>query len=145
VFCRSISVLLLVSVLTGCWKEPSKFNWGNAPGAEQLERLMWQAIREKNWNEVEHHLAPTFMASGPDGKQYDRSSWLAYLKAAPVREFSLGELTVQPNGADMVVTYEVRLSGGESAQPDHALRIMSVWQQLKRGWVLITQSSTPVK
>jgi ketosteroid isomerase-like protein len=139
--------LFICSLLTGCWKEPSKFNWGNAPGAEQHERLMWQAIREKNWSEVERHLAPVFVGVDTDGRSYDHAAWIEYWKAAQIRDLSLGEITVQPEGPDMVVTYELHLSGARSSQPipSSSLRVVSVWQQLKKGWVLIAQSSTPVR
>lgn len=133
--------------LTGCWKEPSKYNWSNAAGAEQHERLMWEAIRDKKWTEVESHLAPVFVGTDSDGRSYDHAAWIDYWKATQVRDFSLGDVTVQPGGADMVVTYELHLSEERSGQPipGSPLRVVSVWQHLKNGWVLIAQSSTPIK
>jgi ketosteroid isomerase-like protein len=138
--------LLLCSILTGCWKQPSRYNWSNAPGTEQYERLMWQAIRDKDWTEVERHLAPAFVGSDARGRSYDRAAWIEHWKATQIRDFSLGEVAVQPDGADMVVTYEVRLNGEESGQPllSAPVRMVSVWQQLKKGWILIAQSGTPV-
>jgi ketosteroid isomerase-like protein len=145
---RALAIsLLLCSILTGCWKQPSRYNWGNAPGAEQHERLMWQAIRDKDWSGVERHLAPVFVGVDPHGRNYDHAGWLALWERMQLRDFSLGEMTVEPEGADMVVTYEMRLSGEESGQPlpDVPIRVVSVWQQLKKNWVLISQSSTPVR
>lgn len=143
----AFTLLLILSLLTGCWKQPSKYNWGNAPGSEQYERLMWQAIKDKDWPEVERHLAPAFVGAGPDGHNYDRAAWLTLWKNTQLQDFSLGEITVQPDGADMVVTYEVRLNVQPTTPPlsGTPLRVVSVWQQLKKGWVLIAQSDTPVR
>lgn len=138
-----IPLVALYIMLTGCWKEPGKFNWGNAPGAEQYERLMWQAIREKDWAEVEHHLAPTFVGVGAEGKQFDVPGWLGYWKGLQVSNFSIGELAVAANGPDMVVTYDLQLNGASA--PASPLRVVSVWQQVKKGWILISQSEIPVK
>jgi ketosteroid isomerase-like protein len=145
---RVLAISLFVSaLLTGCWKEPSRYKWSNAAGTEQHERLMWQAIRDKNWTEVENHLAPVFVGTDTSGRNYDHAAWIDYWKAAQVRDFSLGEVTVQPGGADMVVTYELHLSGERAGQPipSSPVRVVSVWQHLKKGWVLIAQSSTPIK
>lgn len=141
-----VLVLLVCVIFTGCLKG-SKPGWSTASGAEQFERLMWDAIRAKDWREVEYHLAPTFVGVDVGGQQYDRMGWLEHWKAAPIQDFSLGELTVHPNGPDMVLTYEIQVRGEQSGQSVIAsgTRVISVWQQLKDGWVLISQSRTPIR
>jgi Domain of unknown function (DUF4440) len=134
--------LLIAAFLSGCWKEPSRFDWKNAPGAEQYERLMWQTIREKEWNEVQHHLASAFLGVAATGQKFDAAGWVTYWQGAQVSDFSIGELTVAPGGPDMVVSYRVTLKG--TAVPSGDLRVVSVWQQVKKGWVLISQSQTPL-
>ena len=139
------SVLFLSLMLTGCFRGPAKGSWAGATGAEDFERLMWKSIHDQQWNEVENHLAPMFVGVDARGKQYDRAGWLEHWKSMPARDYSLGEIAVQPNGNDMVVSYELRLSGGQPAQPgpDNAVRVVSVWQQVKKGWVMIAQTTTP--
>lgn len=137
-----ISGLLLCVVLTGCLKTPGGSKWTSATGAEQYERLMWQSIHDQKWDEVEHHLAPTFVGVCPNGQKFDRAGWVEYWKGRPAVDSSLGELSVQPNGADMVVSYQVHLSGAGSGSS--GMQVVSVWQQLKRGWVLIAQTMTPI-
>ena len=140
-----VSVLLILCLaLSGCFKGPAKGTWAAATGAEQFERLMWQSICDKKWNEVENHLAPMFVGVDTHGKQYDRAGWLEHWKSVEIRDYSLGEITVQPNGADMVVAYEIRASGEMSGQPipDVGVRVVSVWQLLKKGWVMIAQTTT---
>jgi Domain of unknown function (DUF4440) len=141
--CFFVSFVVLALALTGCTigKEPKHPTWKNATGAEQYERLMWQAIRDKNWTDVQYHLAATFVGVNAKGQSLDRAGWVEYWKTAPVNDFSLGELAVQPNGANMAVTYVLRLNAGVSSS---AFRVVSVWQENKGGWMLIATSATPV-
>jgi Domain of unknown function (DUF4440) len=141
----SFVVMLL---LTGCTigKEPKHPTWKNATGAEQYEQLMWKAIRDKDWKEVEYRLAPTFVGVDPSGKAFDRSGWVERWKASEIKSFSLAEVTVQPAGTDMIVSYLIRLESGPgrpAAVPEVA-RVVSVWQQVKGGWVLAASTATPV-
>jgi Domain of unknown function (DUF4440) len=136
--------VVLGLALAGCTigKAPKHPSWKNATGAEQYERLMWQAIREKNWKDVEYHLAPTFVGVNANGAAFDRAGWVEYWKSSTLTDFSLGELTAQPNGPDMTITYVLRLNVGGSAS---AFRVVSVWQQVKGGWRLIVTSHTPIR
>jgi len=139
------SILVLTLLLSGCtlWKQQKKPSWNGATGAEQYERLLWKAIQEKSWREVEAHLAPMFVAVQPDGRKFDRAGWIEYWKAQPVNECSLGDMTVQPSGADMVVVYELHLQAA-GIPAARGIRVISVWQQFQRGWVLISHSATGI-
>lgn len=145
---RFLAATLLLIALAGCtvWKDPKHSTWSSASGAEQCERLMWRAFMEKDWTEAEHHLAPAFVGVDPQGRHFDRAGWIERWKAAQIRDLSLGEVSVQPEGADMVVTYELHLEASDAGHDiaPKALRVISVWQQLKRGWIMISQSSTPI-
>lgn len=136
-FIPSLGLCLL---LTGCLKGPGGSRWAGAAGAEQYERLLWQSIHDQKWNEVENHLAPTFVGVTSSGQKLDRAGWLDYWKGQQRVDFSLGEVSVQPDGADMVVSYEMHLGGGAANAP--GVQVVSVWQQLKHGWVMIAQTMT---
>ena len=103
---------------------------------------MWQNIRDKDWKDVEHHLAPMFTGVDPEGKKFDRDGWLARWKNVQIRDLSIGEVSVQPNGADMVISYELRLDADGLA--GKTFRVVSVWQEVKKGWILTAQSLTPI-
>ena len=107
---------------------------------------MWKAVREKDWKNFEGHLAPTFVGVNARGEALDRAGWLGYWKAAAVADYSLGEIAVQPEGADMVLTYPLHIAGqpNSSADSGPGLRVVSVWQTVKSRWVLISTSVTPV-
>jgi uncharacterized protein DUF4440 len=141
--CSFVSFVVLALCLSACTigKEPKHPTWKNATGAEQYERLMWQAVRDKDWKDVEYRLASTFVGVNPQGAALDRAGWVEYWKASPVTDFAFGELTVQPNGADMTVTYVLRLNARASGS---ALRVISIWQENKGGWMLIATSTTPL-
>src|SRR5262249_49944837 len=110
--CSLVSFVVAVLLISGCTigKEEKHPAWKNATGAEQYERLMWQAIRDKDWKEVEYRLGPTFVGVTPEGQALDRAGWIEYWKGNQVKEFSLGEVSVHPAGADMVVTFVLHLS-----------------------------------
>jgi Domain of unknown function (DUF4440) len=120
---------------------PKHPTWTGATGAEQYERLMWKAIRDRDWRNFEYRLAPTFTGVNASGQALDRAAWIEHWKAAQIKEFSLGEVSVHPNGADMTVTYVLHLSGG----PGPGLRVVSVWQESKRGWILTATTHTPIQ
>jgi hypothetical protein len=133
---KFLSVLVLLALSTACtiWKQ-QKPAWSNVTGGENLERLLWQEIKAKNMAAVEKHMAPTFVflsSSGP----LDRAATLQRLKDLNLSDYSLGEFNVQPNAADLVVTYTAVLGG-------QTFHMMTVWQQApstKTGWVAIAHA-----
>lgn len=154
-----LSVAMLV-FLAGCAGEPKHPTWKNATGAEQHERLMWQAIKAKQWKEVQFRMAPMFVGVAADGKKYDRAGWMAFWKSAPLQDYSIGEVTVDPAGTDMVVSYVLVFNSktaGDSRSSENSnggdnnigssppVRVVSVWQQVKSGWMMTATSLTPVR
>jgi Domain of unknown function (DUF4440) len=136
-------VVIFGFLLMGCAGAPKHPTWKNATGAEAHELLMWKAIREKAWPDFERHLSPTFIGVNASGQLFDRAAWVEQWKSSGGHEFALGEMQVQPEGPDMKVTYTLQL---QSAGPrtGAGLRVVSVWQQLKSGWMLTTTSFTPI-
>ena len=145
--CSFVSFVVAAGLLiAGCAGEPKHPTWKNATGAEQHERLMWQAVRDKDWANVERHLSPTFAGVTADGRLFDRAGWLEQWKSSEMREFSLGEVQTQPEGLDMKVTYI--LHGQASAKAllmSSGLRVVSVWQDVRGRWMLSAISMTPIQ
>jgi hypothetical protein len=141
-----VSFVVGLSILSaGCAGEPKHPTWNNATGAEQHERLMWQSIQSKDWTNVERRLSPTFTGVTPDGRMLDRVGWVQQWQNSQVREFSLGEVQVHPEGSDMKVTYifHVQASGIGSVPPG-GLRVVSIWQDIKGRWTLSATSITAI-
>jgi uncharacterized protein DUF4440 len=136
-------VCLLAS---GCAGTPKHPTWSNSTSAEQMERLMWHAVQEKDWSNFERRLSPTFIGVNADGQGFDRAGWLAFWKSAQVREAAVDDVSVQPEGADMKLSYTLHLHGqapGLAAQG--ALRVVSVWQRIKERMVLTATAITPIR
>lgn len=137
---RAVITLFVGILLTGCAGPPKHAVWANATGAEQHERLMWEAIQKKDWQNYGRHLSPTFIGVNAEGQVFDRESWLAYWKSFPAGQFSMGEINVQPEGTDMKITYILQREGGGGP-----LRVVSVWQPIKVTWFLTATSLTPIR
>jgi len=141
----AILLLILCGTLaeTGCWDQPKVSTWSNATGAEQFERLLWQEVKAKNWNEVEPRLASTFVAQ-TSGAWRDRAAEMEHFKALDISDYSLGEVEVHPAGADMVVTYKMNLRGSYQGQPLELkdARMITVWQQVKGGWTAVAHADS---
>ena len=139
--------IFLLLLLAGCGGTPKHATWTNSTGAEQCERLMWQSIQNKEWQEVDHHLAPLFMGVNPAGQSLDHTAWVEYWKQSQVKDFSLGEFSAQPAGTDVVVSYIVHFDDGAAGRipPGSGVRVVSVWQSVKKGWVLISQTHTLIQ
>jgi len=144
--CSFVSSVVVVLSLPGCYGgEPKHPSWKNATGGEQYERLMWQSIRDKDWSSFHSHLAPGFTGVTTSGQMLDRDGWESHWKNAAPKEFTMAEATVQSNGGDMVVIYVLHLSAGSGASSEAGCRVVSVWQEVKGGWILIASSHTPVQ
>lgn len=110
------------------WKESKNPTWKTATGAEQYERLMWQAIEKKDWLAVESHMASNFVYLDSAGTK-DKSQRVSDLKAMSPTDVNITDVNVTPSGNHTIVTYS--LAGN---------RYMSLWQQQKSGWVQVAMS-----
>ena len=145
---RLATAVFLVAAMSACtmYDKPKVTAWANATGAEQFERLMWQEIKAGNLAEVEKRLASTFVVVSPSGVR-DRAAEMDLLRRFALKEYSLGDLEVRPNGSDMVVTYTLTLEGTLDGQPvpSGPWRVMTVWQQVGTTWTAIAQSYAPAQ
>ena len=145
---RLATAAFLVAVMSACtmYDKPKVATWANATGVEQFERLMWHEIKAGNLPEVEKRLASTFVVVSPSGVR-DRAAEMDLLRRFALKEYSLGELEVRPNGNDMVVTYTLTLEGTLDGQPfpSGPWRVMTVWQQVGTNWTAIAQSYAPAQ
>ena len=137
---------LLATAVGGCtlWKERPVKAWDQATGGEHLERLFWKEIKDRNWAELEKHLAPTFVMITPAGRR-DRAAALEHLKSFELADYVLGDFDIQPGGTNLVVTYAITIRGSQGGRPlaSGPVRMMTVWQQGKRGWMAVAQSFMP--
>ncbi|MGI9103784.1 MAG: nuclear transport factor 2 family protein [Terriglobales bacterium] len=139
---RLTILFVLFATATACnmWSKPPK-GWSGATGGEQIETLFWKDVQTKDWKEVDRHLAATFTATGSGGTA-DRAAFLQRLQQSPVADVSLTGCNVETNGADMVVACTLNARWG--GNPASVSSTLSVWQQLKKGWVMVAHADTPL-
>jgi hypothetical protein len=142
VFLFVFTAALLSSSLTAqsIWKEPKNHTWKTATGAEQYERLLWRAVKDKDWLAVESHISSNFVYMDSTGKK-DKAQRVAELKSMEVNDLRVDDADVTAQGTDAIVTYTLSRKSASGDIP--AVRIMSVWQQQKSGWVLVAMTETP--
>jgi len=140
-------LFFLVSSLVGCtvWGQRPVTKWTDATGGEQLERLFWTEVKNKNWVEIETHVSATFVSLTTAGSK-TRETDLDRLKQFDLQDFSIGDVDTQPNGPDLTVSYTLVLHGtvGGKPLPGTPVRGMTIWQHGDHGWIAIAHSSVPV-
>ncbi|MGA8312451.1 MAG: nuclear transport factor 2 family protein [Terriglobales bacterium] len=145
-----VLVLFAIMLLSACtvWREHEVNKWEDATGGEGLERSFWKGVTAKRWSEVEQHLASNYVLVTPEEGRLDRTAALAHLEQVRLDEFALGDLQTELTTDTLVVTYAITLRGTFSGQPlpSYPVRMMTVWQKEKAGWMQIAHSVMgPVK
>jgi Domain of unknown function (DUF4440) len=139
------AVLCATGLLAGCtlWPEHAVNNWHDATGGEGLERSFWHDVRAKNWTDLEPHLAGNYVWVAAH-ERLDRPAALQYLRELRLDEYSIGDLQTELNGNTFVVSYSMILRGTVQGQPlaTKPMRMMTVWQKQKAGWMAIAHSVT---
>lgn len=144
---RAITALALGSFLflSGCtkWAEKKNPNWRQATSGEHLVNLFWKDIENKNWKQLEAHVAPEF--AGVNSMQtMDRAAFMNHVSRFDLQSFQIGEVETRSAGRDLIVAYVITLQGNSSSGrlPTTPMRILSVWQELRHGWFLVAMSAT---
>lgn len=138
-------VLVVAPACTFYGEHPARA-LSEATGGEGLERVFWKEVAARNWVEVERALASNYVGVTPGGA-LDRAATLEQYRQWQLKEYSLGDLRTEMNGSTIVVTYTITLNGNIASQtagpqplPSAPQHMMTVWQQQKRGWIVIAHS-----
>jgi Domain of unknown function (DUF4440) len=142
----AIFVLLAATLLLqACtlWREhPGSSKWTDATGGEGLERSFWTEMKAKRWSELEHHISSNYVAISAQGGRLDKAAALAQIQQLQLDDYTLGDVQGEMNSDTFVVTYTVAMRGtlGGQPLPIEPLRMMTVWQKEKAGWMAIAHS-----
>jgi hypothetical protein len=145
--CFLLSALLLLPACT-MWREhPGSSKWTDATGGEGLERSFWKEVKDKRWNELERHLASNYMAVSAEEGKLDKAAALAHLQQLQLDDFTLGDVQTELNSDTFVVSYIFAMRGTIAGQPlpSGPVRMMTVWQKQKAGWMAIAHSVLPAE
>jgi hypothetical protein len=137
-------LLAVLALSPGCtlWREKKVVsNWADATGGEGLERSFWKDVQDKNWTELQRHIAGNYVAYSAEGRM-DREATLQHLQQLQLDDYSLGDFQVELNTNTLVVTYTVSARGSVAGHPlpTQPLRMMTVWQKQKSGWQAIAHT-----
>jgi hypothetical protein len=147
---RSLMLVLMLFLMfapacTFYGEHPAR-SLSEATGGEGLERIFWKNVEAANWVEVERSLASNYAGVTPSGT-LDRSATLEQYRQWQLKDYALGDLNTEMNGTTFVVTYTITLNGvtsngtaGSQPLPSAPQHMMTVWQQQKKGWVVIAHS-----
>lgn len=142
-FWRTALLMPAVLLLQACtmWSEHPVRHWSDATGGESLERNFWIEVKQKDWNELERHLAGNYIRVTPRGA-LDRTAALELLKQFEVTDYVLSDFQVELNGRSMIVAYTLILKGNgpRGPFPSEPVHMLAVWQQQKTGWVALAHS-----
>lgn len=118
----------------------SPANASSGPDATVNERLVWDALKSRNYGVFAAFLAPEFTEVEADGV-YDRAG---SIKGVSQIDFAKAELTewkeVKFNDTASLVTYLVRIPG---AKPEHE-RHSTIWANRGGKWLGLFHHGTPL-
>lgn len=126
--------------LAGCtlFSEKKVPTLATSTSAEQHERLLWQMVQKQQWNKITP-LFSTTLIWHIDGKKLSSDQVVPYLQSLNLKDAVVSDASIQPNGQDMIVTYNLQLSGANAALQNYS--VFSIWQQLKNGgYVMVAHS-----
>jgi hypothetical protein len=127
--------------LSGCTvygeKKPPTIR--STTSAEQFERLFWSAVKAKNWQQIPGMLAAN-VAYYAGGRILSKDQVVPYLQGLNITDFTITNMAVKPNGVDMTLTYTLQLASATGLQ---TFTVISVWQQVSQGLILIVHTEQP--
>ncbi len=134
-FKRAAAGLVFAFVLTSCtmYSKPAK-GWAGQTGNNNIEQLFWDDVKSKDFRKVEAHISTTFVGNGPTGA-YDKNAFLQQLKSAAAPTVS--DCASKLNGDSLIITCTLQRDAGRFST-------LSVWQQYKKGWLMVAHSEAAV-
>lgn len=144
---RTVVVLIAVGcagALAGCTIYPEKRppTLATTTSAEQYERLYWKAVQQGKWQQVVALQGPSVLYTTRDGEHVTGERWLELLRQRHTAEYLIGAVQLHPQGQDTVVSYIASVTIEKSAAPTD-IAVISVWQQVRGGLILVAHSETP--
>jgi hypothetical protein len=143
---KMLFAALALLITTACTIAPDKPKpgWTMATSGEQYERLFWDSVKAKNWRDVEQHLSGTVVAQSAVGVA-NKQQLMDHIRQFDLADYSIGEIQTETAGADIIVTYVFTGRGtiGGHPLPDKPMRMMTIWQQAKKGMIMTAHTTMP--
>jgi hypothetical protein len=107
-----------------------------------IEKHLWEALRQKDWDTFAAHLAPEQVEVEPDGV-FDRAGTLASVREADFSKTTASNF--KPTKLDddaTLVTYVVKGTGPDGKSSEH--RASTIWVKRDGKWLAFFHHGTPV-
>jgi len=149
---RWFAIAVMAAVLGGCGvKLPVSghtphTDFGKATGADGWEEAFWEAVSKKDYGGVDRHLTTNYVWSSRAGR-LNKTQFMELVRTVDLKSYAISDVQVLPQGSDFVVSYTLKVEGtmGGKPFPNPVTRLVSVWQQQKRGAALVTQGEWVVE
>ena len=144
---RATAVVMVCSVLwfAGCtkWGEKKNPNWHQVTSGERLVNLFWTDVNDKKLQKLGMHVAPEFVGTN-ESQVLDKAALLDHVSHLDIESFQIGDVETRSAGGDLIVSYVItfRTKSANGTTAGTRLRMLSVWQELKHGWVVVAMSSS---
>jgi len=129
-------------ILTCCQVAFSSNETAETGKGEQLERMMWDCIKNGKWDNIEKMIDPAFQSSHSDGAR-DKNEEMKLMKELEVDSYEINEFKETRHGDIIVVTYFISVEetiDGKRLSKKPASR-MSVWIKNKDKWQWIAHAN----
>lgn len=140
-FKLSTFILLIISILfTG--SAYASANSATTLG-ETLEKNLFTAVADKNWQQVNELTAPAFQSINAD-KIRDRTEALAYIQSLDFKNYKFSDFHVTENTTDnmLIVTYKMAYAETVAAAPEAGKQVknLSVWKKTDGKWLWVAHA-----
>lgn len=111
------------------------------PDAVANEKMVWDALKSKNYDQFGSYLAPEMMEVEPDGV-YDKAASIIGVSSADFSNFQLSDWKSTKIDADSaLVTYVVTMTGAKPSKERHS----SIWANRNGKWLALYHQGTPIQ
>ncbi len=143
----SFGLLCMALSLVGCtkWGEKKNPSWHQATSGERLVNLFWTDVKDKKLQRLGTHIAPEFMGTN-EIATFDKPALLEHVSHLNLESFQIGEVETRPAGNNLMVSYIItlHLKSPNGSSAEMRLRMLSVWQEMKHGWIVVAMSSSHI-
>lgn len=110
---------------------------------EQLERNLFEKVKEKDWDAVKAMIAPDAQSINAD-KIRNRRALITYIESLKFKNYRLSNFTVTkiPTENTLVVTYDVTYEETVAGKPESGVTVknLSVWDKINGRWQWIAHA-----
>ena len=140
---RTAALLFMLSAF-GTIGDGQSLRVENTAPKGNFEAEFWDRIRAKNWGGVADMLDPEIIAANRGQILNGKSAVLEHVKRIELSNFSYTDVTIRQDGDILVVAFRMNVVATGNGEPEPMnWRMISVWRQKERTWLMISHAAIP--